>query len=372
MSVRRQKRRDREGAEREFWFVDFVFEHADGRKERVRKVSPVQTRRGAEQYERELRQALLDGSRKERREAPRFVAFVEEYLTTHAEPNNKYSTVISKKSIFKHHLLPAFGRYKLDEITLRDIEGYKARKLATGLSPKSVNNHLTILRKTLSVAVDWELLSHVPKVKWMRGPAPEFDFLDFGESERFLEAADPEWRPMFTLAVRTGLRIGELRALRWDDVDLVAGRLVVRRTVWRGHVGTPKSGRNREMPLSDDALKGLKAQRHLRGELVFCAEGGRELQENECKWPLWRACKRAGLRRIGWHALRHTFASHLVMRGVPLKAVQELLGHATIEMTMRYSHLSPDVRRSAVQMLDRHGNTMAIQAVPEAKVPTLQ
>jgi integrase len=133
----------------------------------------------------------------------------------------------------------------------------------------------------------------------MRGPAPEFDFLDFGESERFLEAADPEWRPMFTLAVRTGLRIGELRALRWDDVDLVAGRLVVRRTVWRGHVGTPKSGRNREMPLSDDALKCLKAQRHLRGELVFCAEGGRELQENECKWPLWRACMRAGLRRIG-------------------------------------------------------------------------
>jgi site-specific recombinase XerD len=64
-------------------------------------------------------------------------------------------------------------------------------------------------------------------------------------------------------------------------------------------------------------------------------------------------CKRAGLRRIGWHALRHTFASHLVMRGVPLKAVQELMGHATIEMTMRYAHLSPDVRRSAVQMLLR-------------------
>jgi hypothetical protein len=112
----------------------------------------------AEQYERELRQALLDGSRKERREAPRFAAFVEEYLQTYAEPNNKYSTVISKKSIFKHHLVPAFGLYKIDEITLREIEGYKARKLATGLSPKSVNNHLTILRKTLSVAVDWELL----------------------------------------------------------------------------------------------------------------------------------------------------------------------------------------------------------------------
>src|SRR5206468_684243 len=122
---------------------------------------------------------------------------------------------------------------------------------------------------------------------------------------------------------------------------------------WRGHVGTPKSGRNREIPLSDDALKALKAHRHLRGELVFCAANGRGLLENECKWPVWRTCKRAGLREIGWHALRHTFASHLVMRGVPLKAVQELLGHRDIRTTMRYAHLAPGARREAVESLSR-------------------
>src|SRR5437870_2631049 len=66
----------------------------------------------------------------------------------------------------------------------------------------------------------------------------------------------------------------------------------------------------------------LKTQRHLKGELVFCAEGGRAWKENEWKWPMWRACKKAGLRKISWHVLRHTFASHLVMKGVPLKAVQ--------------------------------------------------
>ena len=86
--------------------------------------------------------------------------------------------------------------------------------------------------------------------------------------------------------------------------------------------------------------------------LVFCHETGRMLTEDECKHPLWRACRRAGLRVIGWHALRHTFPSHLVMRGAPLKAVQELLGHSDIRMTMRYSHLSPSVRRDAVALLD--------------------
>ena len=83
------------------------------------------------------------------------------------------------------------------------------------------------------------------------------------------------------------------------------------------------------------------------------------LTENECKHPLWRTCRRAGLRIIGWHSLRHTFASHLVMRGAPLKAVQELLGHADIRMTMRYSHLSPSVRRDAVALLDTSTSSAA-------------
>ena len=76
------------------------------------------------------------------------------------------------------------------------------------------------------------------------------------------------------------------------------------------------------------------------------------LGKNEVKHPLWRACRKAGLRQIGWHVLRHTYASHLAMRGAPLKAIQELLGHATIEMTMRYAHLSPGARRDSARLLD--------------------
>ncbi|MSP59835.1 MAG: hypothetical protein EXR72_05745, partial [Myxococcales bacterium] len=113
------------------------------------------------------------------------------------------------------------------------------------------------------------------------------------------------------------------------------------------------------------------SQRHLRGELVFSDDGGKMLKKGYCRWPMWRACKRAGLRRIGWHVLRHTFASHLAMRGVPLKAVQDLLGHATIEMTMRYAHLAPVVHRVAVEQLDRptpegFGHQVGTKAAPEA------
>jgi integrase len=147
------------------------------------------------------------------------------------------------------------------------------------------------------------------------------------------------------------MRQGEILALRWEDVDLVKGKLSVRRSVTRDIVTTPKSGRSREIPLGDEVLAALKGHRHLRGQLVFCSDYGRMLKKNEVKHPLWRATRRAGLRRIGWH----TFASHLAMRGVALKAIQELMGHATIEMTMRYAHLSPDVPRDAVKLLDHGG-----------------
>jgi integrase len=197
-------------------------------------------------------------------------------------------------------------------------------------------------------------VSAIHAVEKLRLEPTSFDFLDFAEADRLLAAAlaEPEWWTMVLVALRTGLRRGELMALRWDDVDLVAGRLVVRHSTTRDEEGSPKSGRNREIPLSPETVAALKAHRHLRAELVFCRHDGRPWRDHHLRPPLRRACKRAGLRVVGWHVLRHSFASHLVMRGVALKAVQELLGHSTIEMTMRYAHLSPDVRREAVALLD--------------------
>jgi integrase len=252
----------------------------------------------------------------------------------------------------------------LDAIGARDIERFKSQKFREKLSAKTINNYLTILHKALAVAQEWGLLKVVPPVKWLKVPPIKFDFLTFEEAERLLAAADPEWRTMIMVALKTGLRQGELLALTRDDVDLVAGRLVVNRNLSRGELTTPKNGRTREIPLGDIVTVELKRERHLRSDLIFCKKNGQSLTSGECKHPLYRACKRAGLRRIGWHVLRHTFASHLVMRGATIKAVQELLGHATIEMTMRYAHLSPDVRKDAVRLLDRpHVNEASTEQV---------
>jgi len=177
---------------------------------------------------------------------------------------------------------------------------------------------------------------------------------------------------MIATAMLTGLRVGELRALQWNDVDLVARRLHVRRAADdKGKLKSPKNGRSRVVDLPDRAVEVLRAHKDLRGPFVFCRDDGSILQRYDCEsasieevgdGPLARACCRAGLRRVGWHGLRHSYASHLVMRGATPTSVKELLGHSSITMTVRYAHLSPASRREAVDLLDaapprHHGGT---------------
>jgi site-specific recombinase XerD len=179
-----------------------------------------------------------------------------------------------------------------------EIEKYKAAKLDGGLLKKSINNHLTALRKLLNPAVEWNVLDRAPRVRGFREKheyVAENEYLTLEETPRFMEAVAPECGPS------------------WFSP-------------------------------------------HLRGPYVFCDERGQHLTHSMLKDVVPRACslaKRA--KRITTHGLRHTFASHLVMRGASLKAVQEqeLLGHESLEMTLRYSHLTLDVRLEAVRGLDR-------------------
>lgn len=343
MSVRRRK----DGR----WRVDVVIKRG-GKRLRERKAAP--TRAEGLALEREIRTRLETGARPGVK-APLFADWGRDFVDTYAVNNNKPSEVESKRQIIDMHLAPFFGSMRLDDIGLEAIERFKAQQLGAKppLAPKTVNNHLTVLRRMLSLAVEWGRLASVPRIRWLHVPEQRFDFLTTEEADRLIAGAAPEWRCMVVLGLRCGLRQGELLALSWDDVDLVAGQITVRRAVARGVLGSPKGKRTRHVPLSDGAAAALREQQartKLAGEWVH--GGASLLRKGECKWPLWTACRRAGLRRVGWHVLRHSFASQLVMAKVPLKAVQELLGHVDIKQTMRYAHLSPDVRRDAVRLLD--------------------
>ena len=128
--------------------------------------------------------------------------------------------------------------------------------------------------------------------------------------------------------------------------------LTVRRSSWRGLVGPPKSGRDHKVPLTARLRAALKAHRHLRSDLVICHPDGSPFTQSAIEAALRFACKRSGLRSIGSHVLRHTFASHLAMRGAAPKAIQELVGHATLSMTLRYMHLAPSALYEAIGLLD--------------------
>ena len=344
MAVRRVKTK---------WFVDFRFQYADGTVERIRKCSPIQSRAGAEEFEHQLRTSMMTPSRITK-EVPKFSAYAAEFLETYVLANNKPSERSMKACILKHHLVPAFGEMRLDSIRLHPIEVFKASLLKKGLGRKRVNNILAVLGKMLRYAHEVELVESVPRIKLLKVPPQEFDFLTFEELSRLLDAVkdDPERRALLLLGSDAGLRQGELVALEWGDVDLVAGTLTVRRSSWHGIVGTPKSGRDRKVPLTARLRAALRAHRHLRSELVFCHSDGSPFTQSAIEAALRFACKRARLRRIGSHVLRHTFCSHLAMRGAAPKAIQELVGHSTLTMTLRYMHLAPSALREAVALLD--------------------
>ncbi|MCW5801765.1 MAG: site-specific integrase [Deltaproteobacteria bacterium] len=381
MSVRRDKRFGS-------WFYRKWVRTPDGRKVRIFGTPKVEglpeTRVGAEEAERRAIERVLESGEAKPpaptlKEVPTVGEFYAVFLAS-SRLTNKPSSIQSKEKVFRIHILPRLGDLRLDQVTYAVIEDFKvalsetaintgktyrdvkiAPKSARRLSAKTINNVLIALRRMLVVARKRGLIASVPEIERLKAKQPEFDFLDYDESARLLAAAEGEWRTMILVALRTGMRHGELIALRWDDVDLVAGRIVVRQNAVNGHIGTPKSGKPREIPLGDEVKAALKAHRHLRGPLVFCDMGGGMLTTTLTRGPLWRACKQAGLRQIGWHVLRHTFASHLVMRRATMTAVQELLGHSSIVMTMRYAHLAPEAIRQTVRLLDGLGREWAEQ-----------
>jgi len=277
--------------------------------------------------------------------------------------------------ILRVHLVPALGAKFLDTITNEDVQRLKHRLLDK--AAKTVNNILTVLNVMLKKAVEWGMIERLPcSVKVLPVPKGSTTFYDFDEFERLVVAAkmtDARAYVLVLLAAEAGLRSGEMVALEWRDVDFVKGQVCVQRSAWKGQIASPKGGRLRYVPLTNRLASALREHRHLRGPLVLYQDDRSPLSEGVVQGFIRRAAQKAGLENNGPHMLRHTFCSHLAMRGAPARAIQELAGHRDLTTTQRYMHLSPAVVETAIRLLDsptrasRCGDIVETGSTPAAK-----
>ncbi|MBN9309664.1 site-specific integrase [Devosia sp.] len=335
------------------WWVDFRFDHV-----RHRKRSPENSKAGAQAYEIQLRRRLALGEplttgERAAEMAQTFEAFAWQWFEDYVVPNNKPWERLAKTHILRSSLVPFFGRMRIVDISKRDIEQYKAWTARQGVSNKTINNRLAVLRKCLGTAYEWlGLKGTPPAATWLKNAPLTTSYLTEEEAARLLAHADGIVREMIMLALRTGMRQGELKGLQWSSINWETRILTVQhsKSDLSDDLETPKSNRLRFIPMHRDVQDLLFARRRPSG-YVFLDANGRPFDRQVLRRRLLDVCDRAGLRPIGWHALRHTFASHLAMRGVPLGAVQELLGHSTITMTMRYAHIAPSTLHTAIETL---------------------
>jgi integrase len=257
----------------------------------------------------------------------------------------------------RNHIEPFFAGKSLNKITPRDIERYVVVKRKT-LAIKTIRNHLNTMHSVFELGLRRKWCQTNP-VKLADRPVirtteTRIKFLDQAELEKVLAISYPNdvfgrIEPVLYLtAAMTGLRQGELLGLRWRDVDFAAKKVRVVSPFVRGEFGDPKSeGSGRSVPLADRVAKALEQLRSssaydMDSELVFChPETGHPLDRAKLTRRFKKATRKAGVREITFHELRHTFGTRMAGAGVPLRTIQHWMGHADAKTTQVYAHYQP-------------------------------
>jgi integrase len=327
-------------------------------------VSEVPTRRQAQMQLDQQLQLLNQGQ--QRPQATKLLqAFVECEWTTLVLSTLKLSTQRGYRMVLGRHVLPCFGQRRLCDIIKLDIQQFVADKFRQGLAWQTVRNAWIVLSSVLDAAVDYSYLNSNPArgVKFpLQGLRKEPRILNSDALEKLLKQLREPYRSMVMLAALTGLRVGELLALRWRMIDLTAGTIRISESVFHGQVQLPKSERSiRTIPIGPQTRVLLKEHRTRfapnwsEEDLLFPNQlGGPHRESNLLERVLRPAAKAAGLERVTWHQLRHIHASVLHDIGVPAKIAQQQLGHATVETTLNfYTHAIPDTHRRAIESLEQ-------------------
>ena len=257
---------------------------------------------------------------------------------------NKPTERRSKQIIYRCHLAPRFADMPLDAITVAEIAQLRADLVEKNLSEKRINNILAVLSKPLKYALDCEMITKAPRIGMLKCERPEIVAWDFAEYARLLAASrteSPEWYVALCLAGEAGLRVGEIKALRWrEDVDLIARTITVNQQTCNAETTTPKGRTRRKIPMTDrmyDALRGLET---IREGFVVRNLDGSQKTDGAADGTMRRICRRAGLPAQGFHRMRHTFGTHAALFGVNPWRLQAWMGHKRIDETMLYVHVA--------------------------------
>ncbi len=263
------------------------------------------------------------------------------YLENYSKPNKKSS----RRDVTSiNNLKPFFAGKYLHEITPLDMEKYKRGRQGE-VSNATVNREVACLKHIFTKAIEWGMVQKNPgkKVKLLRERNTRLRYLDEKEIRKLHDACAEHLKPIVIVALNTGMRKEEILSLRWKDLDYRIRTISILDT---------KNGQSREIPMNDIVYRTLMATKKMPDSpWVFCKNNGERY--GNIRKAFEGARKRAGIVDFRFHALRHTFASHLVMAGVDLRTVQELLGHKSFEMTLRYAHLSPEHKKAALDTLGK-------------------
>ena len=323
----------------------------------------------------EARLKLGDFSPLEEEEQSLLLAdYVAQWLKTYAAVHCKPATAEEYAATCRLHLLPAFGTKPLQSVSREDVKHLVAQKLAQGLSRARIRAILSLLRAIYNGAIEDRHVTVNPAARLGRlltktHQGKEVIPLTKEELRLLLATLQehfPAYYPFFLTLARTGIRLGEALALKWEDVDWHGGFIEIRRNFRKRRISTPKSHKRRRVDMSNQLADTLTALLEARkGEAwqrgwqevpawVFCSSTGTLLNGSHLLNRVLRpAYVRAGLRLIRIHDLRHTYASLLIQQGESLAYLKEQLGHHSIQMTVDiYGHLVPGSNRQAVDRLD--------------------
>ena len=345
-----------------------------------RKAKKVGDKKAAELAAVQIRARLALGDSvllQNRPAAPTFKEAADRWLATHAQLEQIRETTHKEYArALRTYAYPKFGSKPVTEVTRPEIRGLLVDLMAQGKSRSLARNLLAPIRQTFNGLIDDGILTANPAARMGRYLKEQTDrraraeFLRPEEEAVLLQAARAHYSRYYGLilcALRTGLRIGELFGLQWDDLDLENRFIEVRRTLRDGKkVYSPKNKKIRRVDMSRQLVSELKRLRAERtketlakgwGKLpdwVFCSAVGNPLWLSNFERRVFHPLlKKAGLRRIRFHALRHTFASRLLQNKESVVYVKEQMGHSSIQVTVDiYGHLIPGANKAAVDRLD--------------------